>query len=83
MENIKSVVRNEEWQRLRVSLKAKPISFRLSKLQSYLDNSKNERKLRRVHNYLAAMRGIHNPRIKEMRDKVKRKRERLGYTSFS
>ena len=84
MENIKSVVRNEKWQKLRKSMIGtwrKTPKQNLSKLKNYLGKNPGEKKLRRVHNYLGALRGQHYSGIKEMRVRVKRKRVSLGYTT--
>lgn len=86
MENIKQVVKNDEWQALRRSMEGTWINqtntdYNLWKLRKYLNNTNNENKLRRVNNYLAALRGVHYKGIKEMRDRVRNKRIRLGYTS--
>lgn len=82
MKNIKQVVKNEEWQTLRRSMEHtwnSELSTKrnLNKLRNYLGNSKNENKLRRVHNYLAALRGVHYPGIAQMRNEVKRRRHLL------
>jgi hypothetical protein len=86
MENIKKVVRNEEWQRIRKSMQhtwnSEPVAKRnLIKLKKYLGKTKNENKLRRVHNYLGALRGVHYPGIASMRNEIKKKRVLLGYTN--
>lgn len=78
MKNIKQVVRNKEWQELRESMVGTwkhTSSQNIKKLNKYLGRKPSEDKLRRVHNYLAALRGVHNSNIKKMRDEVKRSRE--------
>jgi hypothetical protein len=82
MKNIKIVVRNEEWQRLRRSMAGTwhsqtNANHNLQKLKSYLGDTTNEDKLRRVHNYLGALRGSKLSGIKIMREQVKRKRQLL------
>lgn len=83
MKNIKQVVKNQEWQALRKSMmhtwNSEPVAKRnLSKLKKYLGDTKNEDKLRRVHNYLGALRGIHYPGIATMRGQLRRKRQMLS-----
>jgi len=80
MKNIKQVVKNAEWQALRRTMEhtwnSEPSAKRnLLKLNRYLGRKPNENKLRRVHNYLAALRGVHYPGIAQMRNEVKRIRE--------
>jgi hypothetical protein len=80
MKNIKQVVKNKEWQTLRRAMEhtwnSEPSAKRnLSKLKKYLNNTKNENKLRRVHNYLGALRGVHYPGIAKMRREVKKLRQ--------
>ena len=77
MKNIKEVVKNKEWQALRKSMVGtwnKTPSKNLNRLNKYLGRRPSEDKLRRVHNYLAALRGVKNPNIKKMREEVKRMR---------
>jgi hypothetical protein len=78
MKSIKQVVKNKEWQVLRKSMvgtwKHSP-NQNLLKLNRYLGIRPSEDKLRRVHNYLAALRGIHNHNIIKMRREMKRLRE--------
>jgi len=83
MENIKRVVKNQEWQTLRKSLQHSWISKsntekNIKVLKRYLGDTKNENKLRRVHNYLGALRGVHYPGIAEFRSQVRRKRQTLN-----
>jgi hypothetical protein len=77
MKNIKQVVKNKEWQRLRKTMigtwKKSPTQ-NLLKLKEYLKHTKSKDKLRRVHNYLAALRGLHNPDIRRMRKQIKKRR---------
>jgi hypothetical protein len=82
MKNIKSVVKNKEWQTLRKSMSGTwhsqaNANKNLNKLKTYLGNTTNEDKLRRVHNYLAALRGSKLSGIKQMREQVKQKRYKL------
>lgn len=77
MKNIKQVVKNKEWQELRESMVGTwttTPSKNIAKLNMYLSVRPSEDKLRRVHNYLAALRGIHNPNIIKMRKEMKRLR---------
>jgi hypothetical protein len=85
MKDIRIVVKNKTWQSLRESMSHTWTSERnakrnLTKLKRYLDNTANEDKLRRVHNYLAALRGKPYPEIRRMRNQIKHKRISLGYT---
>jgi hypothetical protein len=85
MENIKQVVKNKEWQALRRSMQHSwtnqtNTNKNLLKLKKYLNNTNNEHKLRRVHNYLGALRGVHYSGIAEMRSQVRRKRQILKTT---
>jgi len=83
MKNIKQVVKNQEWQALRKSMShtwtSQPNANKnLSKLKRYLGDTSNENKLRRVHNYLGALRGVHYSGIAEMRGQVRRRRQLLS-----
>lgn len=76
MKDIKKIVRNKEWQALRRTMEhtwnSEPSAKRnLNKLNRYLGKNPREDKLRRVHNYLGALRGVHYPGIASMRYKVK------------
>jgi len=80
MKNIKEVVKNKEWQALRKTMEhtwnlESAAKRNLLKLNRYLGRNPSEDKLRRVHNYLAALRGVHYPGIKKMRDEMKRLRQ--------
>jgi len=82
MNSIKQIVKNKEWQELRRSLQGtwKTSSKQnLLRLNKYLGSWTDEKKLRRVHNYLGALRGLKNKDIISMRQKVKRRREFLGF----
>jgi hypothetical protein len=84
MENIKKVVKNKEWQELRASMAGTWTTTpykNLRRLKTYVRDTTNENKLRRVHNYLGALRGVKNPDIIKMRKEIKRKRILLGYTN--
>lgn len=77
MKSIKQVVKNKEWQALRKSMVGTwkhSSNNNLLKLNKYLGVRPSEDKLRRVHNYLAALRGVHNSNIVKMRREVKRLR---------
>lgn len=78
MKNIKEVVKNLEWQTLRKSMvgtwKETP-EKNLARLNKYLGRKPSADKLRRVHNYLAALRGVNNPQIVRMRNEIKRLRQ--------
>ena len=83
MKNIKQVVKNKEWQALRESMEhtwnSEPSAKRnLLKLKRYLGNTTNADKLRRVHNYLGALRGVHYPGIALYRNQIRKRRTELG-----
>ena len=78
--DIKEVVDDPKWQMVRRDLKgiwSMDPNQGLRVLDRYLGNWSDSRKLRQVHNYLGALRGIDYRPIKEMREKVKARREEL------
>jgi hypothetical protein len=80
--NIKQIVNDPKWQRVRVSLKGSwknengANKENLKRLDAYLGNYTNKRKLRQVHNYLGALRGVKDNDIVKMREKVKKVRSK-------
>jgi hypothetical protein len=84
--NIKEVVDDQEWQRLRKSLQHtwtsnENVNDNLNKFDNYLKNGSGrmDLKLRRVHNYLGALRGQDKryPQIKRRREEIKARRKLL------
>lgn len=84
MKDIQKVVDNEKWQELRESMKGtwtneKNARENIKKLKKYVGNTKDMDKIRRVQNYLAALRGVDEkyPIIKRYRKQIKRRRKMI------
>jgi hypothetical protein len=76
--NIKQIVNDPKWQKVRISMKGSwknktgANKENLKRLNVYLGEWKDARKLRQVHNYLGALRGVKDKDIVQMREKVKK-----------
>jgi hypothetical protein len=76
--NIKAIVNDPKWQNVRISLKGTwqnktgANKQQLKRLDVYLGSWTDKRKLRQVHNYLGALRGVKDKDIVRMREKVKK-----------